>query len=339
VSQQPWPDGRLRDARAFRDIQVSMARFTIYFATDVHGSERCFRKFLNAGKFYGADAVILGGDVAGKALVPIVANPDGSFAAHLYGKPAVAKSESELGDLEARIRGFGFYPYRASPGEVEEFTRDPASLEAAFEQVIGNTLERWLSMAEDRLRAAGLPCLVMPGNDDPPSVKKLLDQAGWLRQAEERVVEFGPYQVVSLGYSTPTPWDSPREITEDEMAAKLAAMTSQLSPGQPVIFNLHNPPFGTATDRAYRLTPEMRIETAGGEPVQEPVGSRAVREAIENVQPVLALCGHIHESRGTTSLGRTLVVNPGSAYPEGVLQGSVITLDKGKVKTHRFVSG
>jgi len=316
-----------------------VSRFTIYFATDVHGSERCFRKFLNAGKFYGADAVILGGDVAGKALVPIVANPDGTFSARLYGKPTHVESETELPGLENRIRAFGFYPYRASPDEVEEFARDPATLERAFEEVIGRTLERWVSMAEDRLRSAGLPCLVMPGNDDPPSVKKLLEQAGWLRQAEERVVEFGPYQVASLGYSTPTPWESPREITEEEMAAKLAEMTSQLDPDQPVIFNLHNPPFGTATDRAYKLTGDMRIETAGGEPVQEPVGSHAVRQAIEEVQPVLALCGHIHESRGTASLGRTLVVNPGSTYPEGVLQGSVITLDKAKVKSHRFVTG
>jgi Icc-related predicted phosphoesterase len=316
-----------------------VARFTIYFATDVHGSERCFRKFLNAGKFYGADAVILGGDVAGKALVPIVASPDGSFSARLYGKPARAQSEAELPGLEDRIRAFGFYPYRTSPDEVAEFTRDPAALDRAFEQVIGHTLERWMSVAEDRLRSAGLPCLVMPGNDDPPSVKKLLDQAGWLRQAEERVVEFGPYQVASLGYSTPTPWDSPREITEEEMAAKLAVMASQLDPGQPVIFNLHNPPFGTATDRAYKLTGDMRIETAGGEPVQAPVGSHAVRQAIEEVQPVLALCGHIHESRGTAKLGRTLVLNPGSSYPEGVLQGSVITLDKAKVKSHRFVTG
>jgi Icc-related predicted phosphoesterase len=316
-----------------------MPRFTVYFATDVHGSERCFRKFLNAGKFYGADAVILGGDVAGKALVPVVANPDGTFSARLYGRPALARSEDELPGLEDRIRAFGFYPYRASAGEVAEFGRDPAALDAAFERVIGGTLERWISMAEDRLRAAGLPCLVMPGNDDPPSVKKLLDQAGWLQQAEERVVEFGPYQVASLGFSTPTPWDSPREITEAEMAAKLQAMAAQLDPGRPVLFNLHNPPFGTATDRAYKLTADMRIETAGGEPVQAPVGSHAVREAIENVQPVLALCGHIHESRGTASLGRTLVVNPGSTYPEGVLQGAVIVLDGAKVKSHRFVTG
>ena len=77
-----------------------------------------------------------------------------------------------------------------------------------------------------------------------------------------------------------------------------------------MIFNLHNPPFGTATDRAFKLDGELRIKTAGGEPLQEPVGSHAIRESIEEVQPVVALCGHIHESRATSKLGRTVVVNP-----------------------------
>ena len=316
-----------------------MSRFTVYFATDLHGSERCFRKFLNAGKFYAADAVILGGDVAGKALIPVLSGPGGSFEASAFGRSLRAEGEDGLAGLEDRIRALGCYPYRTTPDQLLQMRDDPDLLDRAFEQVITETLERWISMAEDRLRAAGLPCLVMPGNDDPPWVRRLLDQAGWLRQAEERIVEFGPYQVLSLGYSTPTPWDSPREITEDQMRAKLRLLAGQLDPGQPVIFNLHNPPFGTSTDRAFELAGDLRIKTAGGEPVQVPVGSHAIRESIEEVQPVVALCGHIHESRGTSKLGRTIVVNPGSRYPEGVLQGSILTLDGAKVTSHRFVTG
>jgi Icc-related predicted phosphoesterase len=316
-----------------------MARFTVYFATDLHGSERCFRKFLNAGKFYGADAVILGGDVAGKALIPVVTGPQGSFEATAYGKSVRAEGEDGLASIEDWVRALGCYPYRTTPDELQAMRDDPDRLNRAFEQVISETLERWISMAEDRLRALGLPCLVMPGNDDPPWVRRLLDQAGWLQQAEERIVGFGPYQVLSLGYSTPTPWDSPREITEDQMRAKLKMLAEQLDPAQPTIFNLHNPPFGTSTDRAFKLNDDMRIQTAGGEPVQVPVGSHAIREAIENAQPVVALCGHIHESRATSKLGHTLVVNPGSQYPEGILQGSILTLDRAKVTSHRFVAG
>src|SRR6266702_691556 len=300
-----------------------MPGFNVYFATDLHGSEQCFRKFLNAGKFYGADAVILGGDVAGKALIPVVSGPQDSFEASAYGRSIRAEGEDGLAGIEDWIRALGCYPYRTTPDELQEMRDDPDRLNRAFEQVISETLERWISMAEDRLRALGLPCLVMPGNDDPPWVRRLLDQAGWLQQAEERIVGFGPYQVLSLGYSTPTPWDSPREITEDQMRAKLTTLAEHLDPAQPTIFNLHNPPFGTA----------------GGEPVQVPVGSHAIRESIEDVQPVVALCGHIHESRATSKLGRTLVVNPGSQYPEGILQGSILTLDRAKVTSHRFVAG
>ncbi len=316
-----------------------MTGFTVYFATDLHGSERCFRKFLNAGKFYGVDAVILGGDVAGKALIPVVSGPGDGFEATAYGKTVRAEGADGLASIEDWIRALGCYPYRATPDELQEMRDDPDRINRAFEQVISESLERWISMAEDRLRAAGLPCLVMPGNDDPPWVRRLLDQAGWLQQAEERIVGFGPYQVLSLGYSTPTPWDSPREITEDQMRAKLTALAGQLDGAQPTIFNLHNPPFGTSTDRAFKLDAELRIKTAGGEPVQEPVGSHAVREAIADVQPVVALCGHIHESRATSKLGRTVVVNPGSQYPEGILQGSILTLDRAKVVAHRFVTG
>jgi len=147
---------------------MPMSRFTVYFATDLHGSERCFRKFLNAGKFYAADAVILGGDVAGKALIPVLSGPGGSFEASAFGRSLRAEGEDGLAGLEDRIRALGCYPYRTTPDQLLQMRDDPDLLDRAFEQVITETLERWISMAEDRLRAAGLPCLVMPGNDDPP---------------------------------------------------------------------------------------------------------------------------------------------------------------------------
>ncbi|MBI3648857.1 MAG: metallophosphoesterase [Actinobacteria bacterium] len=316
-----------------------MGRFTIYFATDIHGSEQCFRKFLNAGKFYGVDAVILGGDIAGKALIPIARGAGGAWEATFFGKPIRMESEEELEEFERRIRTQGFYPYRTTPDEVEEIAKHGEALDRAFERVIGRSVEEWVAMADEKLRAAGIPCLVMPGNDDPPMVKRYLADASWLTQAEDQIEELGPYQVLSLGYSTPTPWDSPREITEDEMRVKLKGLIARLEPGKPVIFNLHNPPYDTRTDRAYKLTSDMRIQTAGGEPVVVPVGSVAVREAIEEVQPVLSLHGHIHEARAMGTLGRTQVCNPGSLYTEGALQGVMVALDKDEVKLHKFVTG
>lgn len=316
-----------------------MARFTIYFATDIHGSERCFLKFLNAGKAYGAHAVILGGDVTGKALVPVVEQAGGTWQAALFGKLETASDEAELAETEKRIRSLGFYPYRTTPEEHAHMAADAVYLRSVFNGVMRASAERWVDMADNRLRAAGLPCLAMPGNDDIPEVKDVLTQGSWLTQAEGHVLELGPYQVLSLGYSTVTPWNSPRELTEEEMADHLAKLTDQIQPGKPVIFNVHNPPAESGTDLAFKLTKEMRIETAGGEPVKVPVGSHAVRAAIEHVQPVLSLHGHIHESRAMSSIGRTKVCNPGSLYPDGMLQGVLVTLDGDKVKGFKFVSG
>jgi Icc-related predicted phosphoesterase len=316
-----------------------MGRFTLYFATDIHGSERCFRKFLNAGKAYGADAVILGGDITGKALVPVIEEAGGRWKARVAGKWETASDQAELDDIERRIRILGFYAYRASPEEHAKMAADEAYQSLVFDRVMRASVEGWVDMADTRLRDAGLPCLVMPGNDDIPAVKDLLSQSSWLIQGEDHVLDFGPYQVLSFGYSTMTPWHSPRELSDEEMGRRLGGLIERIQPGRPVIFNVHNPPADSGTDLAFKLTDDMRIATAGGEPVRTPVGSRAVRAVIEQVQPVLSLHGHIHESRAMNSIGRTKVCNPGSLYPDGILQGVLISLDGDKVKGFKFVSG
>jgi Icc-related predicted phosphoesterase len=316
-----------------------MAKFSIYFATDIHGSERCFMKFLNAGRIYEVDAVILGGDVTGKALVPVVEQAGSTYKVNLFGKEQLGRDARELEEIEQRIRALGFYPYRTTPEEYARMAADPVYVTSVFDEVMRRATERWVEIADTRLKEAGLPCLVMPGNDDIPVVKDVLEEGRWVVQGEDHVVEFGPYQVLCLGYSTITPWDSPRELTEEEMAERLGKLVEQIQPGKPVIFNVHNPPADSGTDLAFKLTADMKIETAGGEPLRAPVGSHAVREAIETVQPVLALHGHIHESRAMTSIGRTKVCNPGSLYPDGTLQGVIVTLDRDKVKGFKLVSG
>jgi Icc-related predicted phosphoesterase len=243
-----------------------------------------------------------------------------------------------LDELEDRIRTNGFYPFRTTPEEALELD-DPAKLKAIFSRVMTATAERWITLADERLRKAGIPALMMPGNDDEPMVKTLLAQGDWIIDAEGRRVELEGYQVISYGYSTSTPWHSPREVTEEGMAAALDALTAQLVPGQPTIFNLHDPPRGSGLDLALKLTSDLRVESGGGQPLLEPVGSTAVRAAVERVQPILSLHGHIHESKAAGRIGRTLLINPGSTYGEGTLQGVVVTLEKGRVIGHQFVSG
>jgi len=98
------------------------------------------------------------------------------------------------------------------------------------------------------------------------------------------------------------------------------------------IFNFHAPPYGTGLDEAPALDATLR-PTHGGA-VMKPVGSTAVRAAIEKYQPLLSVHGHIHESKGVARLGRSLAVNPGSSYSDGVLQAALLELNpkKGKVK-------
>jgi len=314
-------------------------RLTIFFASDIHGSERVFRKFLKAAPFYGADAVIFGGDITGKRLVPVIETGPGRYRAELFGSTHEVESGSALDDLEGRIRANGFYPYRTTDEEVARLSADPGYLHDTFGRVMSETAERWVTLADEQLRAAGVPALMMPGNDDEPAVKGILAQGSWIVDAEDRVVELEGYQVASYGFSTTTPWHSPREVTEDGMAAALDGLLGRLDPTRPAIFNLHDPPRASGLDLALKLTPDLRVVTAGGDPQREPVGSKAVRAAIERVRPVLSLHGHIHESRAATTIGRTLCLNPGSAYGEGTLQGVLVTLDGDRVKGHQFVSG
>jgi Icc-related predicted phosphoesterase len=71
----------------------------------------------------------------------------------------------------------------------------------------------------------------------------------------------------------------------------------------------------------------------------KPVGSTAVRDAIERYQPALSLHGHIHEARGVHWLGRTLALNPGSEYAEGTMKGAIVNLEPTRVKGYLLISG
>ena len=81
------------------------------------------------------------------------------------------------------------------------------------------------------------------------------------------------------------------------------------------------------------------MQTGAGGIEMQPVGSTACRETIERYQPLLGLHGHLHESRGTFQLGRTLCINPGSEYSEGVLRGALIELEGGQVKNYQLTTG
>jgi Icc-related predicted phosphoesterase len=306
---------------------------TVYYASDIHGSDLLWRKFLGASKFYGARAAIMGGDLLGKAVVPIERRADGTFALTFLGAERVIRGD-ELAEAESSIRFNGFYPWVAT---AEEIARRRANQEELFHEVARVELGRWLELVAGR--ADGDRPYVIAGNDDPWYVDDLLVSAGGIVFCDERLVRVGEHEMISLSYANPTPWASPRELEEDALYARLRALTDQLERPATSIFNLHVPPYDSGLDRAPKLTPDLTPVYRGGRPVSVPVGSTAVRQIIEEVQPLLALHGHIHESRGEVRIGRTLALNSGSEYNTGRLHGVVVRLGLDRVISHQFVVG
>jgi Icc-related predicted phosphoesterase len=317
-----------------------MADRKIYFATDIHGSEVCLRKFLNAAKFYGCDTLIMGGDITGKMIVPIVDRGSGLHTASLYGRQLEVSADG-LPKLRKTIADAGFYPYETTPEEVERFRADPAAVTDLFGKLMHQTLGNWLELAEDRLARSGVRCFFAPGNDDPAFVDDILRSSDVVTNPEGAVTDLGDgFTMISVGYSNKTPWDSPRELAEPDLASYIAAQAEPLGDTSRVIFNFHVPPRDTPIDQAVLLDPQFRPVMKGGMPVISGVGSTAVREALAAYQPMLSLHGHIHESRGEARIGRTLAINPGSEYSEGVLRGAIVTLSRKKgVRGYQLVAG
>jgi Icc-related predicted phosphoesterase len=311
--------------------------FSLFFATDLHGSEKCFRKFLKAAEFYNVDALVLGGDLTGKLMVSVVEQPDGSHTATFLDREVVARSDEELAQLETNIRFNGHYVYHCTPAELTALQGDEESQRNRFREVIRDDLRRWVERADELLAKSGIPCVGIPGNDDEDFVGEILASSQSIANGEGRVVELGPLQVLSCGYSNPTPWNSPREVSEEQLAEWMEAAAADLEPGRPTLFNVHVPPFNTGLDLAPELDENLGLKS-GAASNMVPVGTKAGLEVITRHQPALSLHGHVHESRGSAKLGRTVALNPGSEYNVGVLRGAIVRLAGDEVLSHQFVS-
>ncbi len=308
----------------------------MFFATDIHGSEICWKKFLNAAAFYKADLVVLGGDVTGKVMVPIVAYP-GYWEVTIRGERRRLETREELLEAERQLRDRGSYPAIVTQDELDSLSTEDAVTER-FNAEMTRALDRWLDMADGKLRGGAIPCVLNGGNDDIFEIDPILEAAPCVTFAEGKVLDLDGFTMVSMGWTNPTPWNTHREAPEDELAARIDAIAGLVPDPSRTIFNFHAPPYGTGLDEAPALDESMRPVHGGA--VLKPVGSTAVRDAIKRYQPPLSVHGHIHESRGVARIGRTLTVNPGSSYGDGVLQAALIDLNpkNGKVK-HVLVNG
>jgi Icc-related predicted phosphoesterase len=310
----------------------------VFYATDLHGSEVCWRKLVNAGPFYQADVVICGGDMTGKAMIPIVG--DGSrWEVTFQDLPYTLASEDQVRAIEKKIINRGYYPVRVSREEMNAMVADQSLVDQRFKEAMLATVERWMDVAEEKLAGRDIRLIVCPGNDDMFDVDKVIARSSVVEMGEAKVLDLSGLSMVSMGWTNPTPWNTYREAPEDKLRNRIERMVSKTSDLRRTIFNFHAPPFGSNLDDAPALDEDMKYLHGGR--AMRPVGSKAVREAIVEHQPLLSLHGHIHEGKGTQRLGKTLAVNPGSAYEEGVLQGTLLELDerKGTIKNYVLVTG
>jgi len=310
----------------------------IFFATDIHGSEVCWRKFLNAGAFHKADVLVMGGDMTGKAMVPITGAGD-AWKVTLQEQEHVLSGEAEVAAMEKRISDRGYYPIRLSPDEMSAWQADPALVDARFKAEMLGQVKRWMDLADERLAGKSIRCIVSPANDDIFEIDPIIAAANLVDLGESNLIDLDGFSLVSTGWANPTPWNTFRELPEDQLRERIDGLVASVPDRSRAIFNFHAPPYGSNLDNAPKIDADMRYVSGGQALI--PVGSRAIRDAIIEYGPVLSLHGHIHEGRGAVKLGRTLAVNPGSTYEDGVLQAAIVDLDlkKAEVKRYLLING
>ena len=316
----------------------------VFFAADIHGSQVTFRKFLAAATFYGVDALVFGGDLMGKALVPILRTNAG-YRASFQGRDEEFDADGLDGFTDA-LEQPGFYWKVFDREEYEAVEADPMARHGLFHELASERLAGWIERAEEALHGTGVRLYLTGGNDDEPSVLETLDRHDGDRvvASEGRLVDLdGEHTMITVGLSTYTPWNTPREASEEEIARAIEEAVATVPDVGRCVFNLHCPPKDTPIDTCLKLEVRPgelpRPIREGGRFVTTGGGSAAVREAIERYQPLVGLHGHIHESGGRFRIGRTQTFNPGSEYVQGVLQGVIVSLRRGRLVSYQHTQG
>jgi Icc-related predicted phosphoesterase len=317
----------------------------LFFATDIHGSERTYRKFINAGKFYDVNVIVMGGDISGKLMIPIIKEGNGNYRATLQGTVHKLTTEAELKQVQDNIGLLGFYSQIMEEDEYTSLAARPEAVSQLFHKLARERLSSWVDLAETRLKGTGIRCFVTGGNDDDPEVLEAIQGQG--RESffacEAQVVAIDDdHTMASVGFSNPTPWKTPREIPDEKLGEIIESMCAQVKDFEHCIFNFHVPPLESTLDSCPKLdwdTDPPSPIVSGGQIVFAGAGSQSVRNAIEKYGPMLGLHGHIHESQGVVKIGRTTCVNPGSEYGEGILRGCLVTFAGGVIEGFQMTSG
>ena len=316
-----------------------MTMTRILYGSDFHGSEAVFRKFLSSGFQYKVNALMVGGDVTGKAMIPVIHQGAGRYEATLFGEEKTSSSPDELEKLMKSIGNVGFYPIVLEQDEAQELENDPEKMGVRFEKEMCDRVREWMKLAEEKLVPQHITLYFMPGNDDLQSIDKVVDEFKNICNPDMKHFEMEDgYEVVGLSNANLTPWLCARDVDEQALTRKLDELAAMIQKPERTIAILHVPPFASGLDTCPDLDKNLKIITEGGQVVMKSAGSPAVKSFIEKVQPMLSLHGHIHESPGHFHNGRTLMINAGSEYAEGIMKAAIINLENGKVKGHLLIS-
>jgi Icc-related predicted phosphoesterase len=310
----------------------------ILFATDMHGSEGVWRKFLNASSMLKVNAAICGGDLTGKMIVPIIERKNGKYDYYLMGK----NHQTDSGGLEKAIkdvRGIGYYPYVTDETGYEECCKSQEKVDEVFSKVMISTLKDWLDLIREKVPSE-TRVFVCPGNDDRFPVDDLIRDHPDVTNAEGKVIDIDEtHEMISTGWVNPSPWNTTREEDDEKLETRLEKYIAQLENTESAIFNFHAPPYQTKLDEAPLLDDKLNPVIEGGRVIMVPVGSKAVKKTIEKYKPFLGLHGHIHEAAGSMKIGGTYCVNPGSEYAEGILRAFLVEFKGNKILRLQRIEG
>jgi hypothetical protein len=312
----------------------------LLYGSDFHGSDSAFRKFLASGLQYKANALIVGGDVTGKAMVPVIHQGGGRYVGYVFGRQEVATNAEELERVKKGISNVGFYPIVVEKDEAEELERDHDKMGRRFEAEMQQRMREWMSLAEEKLKPNNIAMYFICGNDDLFSIDDVIAESQFVHNPDMTMMEMeGGYQIIGCSYANMTPWKCERDLEEEELEKKMEQLEAVVQNPEKTIAVLHVPPFGSGLDTCPELDKNLKIITQGGQVVMKSAGSTSVKAFLDKVQPMLSLHGHIHESPGHARIGRTLAINAGSEYAEAIMKAAIINLEENKVKGHLLISG
>jgi Icc-related predicted phosphoesterase len=297
-----------------------------------------WRKFLNSAKIFDLDALVISGDMTGKLIIPIYIHSDGTYKSTLFGNERVL-TESELPEYEKEIRKLSYLPYRTTAEEAAKMDQNEDLKEKVFEGLQIQVIAEWLKLVPQKVPSK-CRVILTPGNDDVLAIDDAIRADKNVTYGEEEVVSLDEeHEVACCGWSTPTPWHTPRECSEEVLLEKLERTVSKVRNLETAVFCFHCPPYDSQIDSAPKLKEDLSPVYAHGRPLMIPVGSKSVRAVIEKYQPLISLHGHIHESSGFVKIGRTQCLNPGSEYGEGILRAYLVELNGTKITRLQRVEG